>query len=140
MIRRLFLLRGTRKKTKSSMDALSEVLRTVRLRGAVYLNGEFSAQWCVQGPADTALCAAFLPSSKRVVSYHLITEGSCWARLADDEDSALQLSAGEILVIPQGESHVMGSALDLPRTLSAPMIAEQLDTTPGEVMKVSYGG
>ena len=122
------------------MDALSDVLRAVRLRGAAYLNGEFSAPWCVEGQADAALCAAFLPRSKRVVSYHLITEGSCWAQLADDKGSALQLSAGEILVIPQGESHIMGSALDLPRTLSAPLIAEQLHTTPGEVMRLSCGG
>ena len=122
------------------MDALSEVLRAVRLRGAVYLNGEFSAPWCVQGPADTALCAAFLPDSKRVISYHLVTEGSCWARLADQESTALQLSAGEILVVPQGETHIMGNALDLLRTPSPPMTAEQLDTTPGEVIRLSFGG
>ena len=102
------------------MDALSDVLRVVRLGGAVYLNGEFTAPWCVEGQTDGALCAAFLPRSKRVVSYHLITEGSCWARLADDPGSALQLSAGEILVVPQGESHIMGSALDLLRALRWP--------------------
>jgi AraC-like DNA-binding protein len=140
MIRRPFFLRGTPELATSFMDALSDVLRAVRLSGAVYLNGEFSAPWCVEGQADAALCTAFLPSSKRVVSYHLITEGSCWARLADDESSALRLSAGEILVIPLGESHIMGSTLDLPRTPSAPMLAEQLDSTPGEVMSVSYGG
>jgi AraC-like DNA-binding protein len=140
MIGRPFFLRGTPELTTSLMDALSDVLRAVRLSGAVYLNAEFSAPWCVESQADAALCAAFLPSSQRVVSYHLITEGSCWARLAEDESSALRLSAGEILVIPQGESHIMGSALDLPRTPSGPMLAQQLDTTPGEVMSVSYGG
>jgi AraC family transcriptional regulator, alkane utilization regulator len=122
------------------MDALSDVLRAVRLSGAVYLNGEFTAPWCVEGQADAALCASFLPNSKRVVSYHLVTEGSCWAQLGDEEDSALEISAGEILVVPQGEMHVMGSRLDLPRARSAPLNAEHLETTPGEVMKLSFGG
>lgn len=133
-------MRGTPEFATSFMDALSDVLRAVRLRGAVYLNGEFSAPWCVEGQADAALCAAFLPSSKRVVSYHLIAEGSCWARLADDESAALRLSAGEILVVPQGETHIMGSALDLLRTPSVPVTAEQLDKTPGEVIRLSFGG
>ena len=28
------------------MDALSDVLKSVRLEGAVYLNAEFTAPWC----------------------------------------------------------------------------------------------
>ncbi len=122
------------------MDALSDILRAVKLNGAVFLNAEFGAPWCVEGRAESSLCAAFLPASTRVVSYHLIVEGSCWARLADDEGSALRLSAGDLLVVPQGETHVMGSALDLPRMPSAPLLADQLDSSPGEVMRLSYGG
>ncbi len=32
------------------MDVLSEVLRVVRLEGALFFNGEFSAPWCLSGP------------------------------------------------------------------------------------------
>jgi AraC-like DNA-binding protein len=122
------------------MDALSDVLRAVRLSGAVYLNGNFTTPWCVETRTDAALCAAFLPGSKRVVSYHLITEGSCRAQLADGEGAPLELAPGEILVIPQGEPHIMGSALDLPPVPAASLIAEQLETTPGEVMRLTCGG
>ena len=66
------------------MDAVSDVLRLVRLGGAVYLDGEFTAPWCVIGKTDGALCAGYLPPSDRVVSFHLIVEGTCEARLADD--------------------------------------------------------
>ena len=31
------------------MDALSDVLKSVRLEGAVYLNAEFTAPWCIRG-------------------------------------------------------------------------------------------
>lgn len=51
------------------MDALSDVLRLVRLGGAVYLNGEFTAPWCVIGEASPALCGTFLPHTERIVSY-----------------------------------------------------------------------
>src|SRR4051794_18839186 len=69
------------------MDALSDVLRVVQLSGAVYLNAEFTAPWCLYGQPDGKVCAAFLPQSDRIVSYHLITGGSCWAKLVDDEHS-----------------------------------------------------
>lgn len=122
------------------MDALSDVLREVRLAGAVYLNGEFTAPWCVINQANTALCSAFLPESKRVVSYHLITEGTCWARLAEDSDSAIRLCAGDLLVVPQGASHILGSALGLAPAPSAPLLAEQIAAAPGEMMRLTYGG
>jgi AraC-like DNA-binding protein len=122
------------------MDAVSDVLRVVRLSGAVYLNGEFTAPWCVLGEADAALCEAFLPRTQRVVSFHLITEGSCWARLANDPMSAIHLTAGELLVVPQGESHIMASVLDLSPVQVGPLLATQLETAPRQVMRLSYGG
>ena len=37
------------------MDALSQTLSVVRLVGAIFLHGRFTAPWCYQSPhADTA--------------------------------------------------------------------------------------
>jgi AraC family transcriptional regulator, alkane utilization regulator len=121
------------------MDAISDVLRVVRLAGAVYLNGEFTAPWCVVGQADAALCSAYLPRSHRVVSFHLVTEGSCWARLGSDPSSAIHLDAGDLLVVPLGEAHCMGSDLELSPVSLAPLLSTQIESNPGEVMKVAYG-
>lgn len=122
------------------MDALSDVLRVVQLTGAVYLNGAFSAPWCVIVPADSALCSAYLPPSERVVSFHLVTEGSCWAMLPHDRGSAVQVEVGDVIVVPQGETHLLGSSIDLSPQLLAPLLADQVETIPGEVMTVAYGG
>jgi AraC-like DNA-binding protein len=123
-----------------NMDAVSDVLRFVRLSGALYLNGEFTAPWCVSGEPDAALCASFLPRAERVVSYHLITEGHCWAQLPGDASSALRVEAGELLVVPQGEAHLMGSALDLAPVAAAPLLTSQLQGSPGEILRLAHGG
>jgi AraC-like DNA-binding protein len=94
----------------------------------------------VEGPADADLCAAFLPMAKNVVTFHLITEGSCLAQLSDGESEALQLSAGDLLVVPHGETHIMASARDLLRSRSSRLTAEQLDMTPGEIIRLTQGG
>jgi AraC-like DNA-binding protein len=122
------------------MDALSDVLRLVSLGGAVYLNADLTSPWCVVGEVTTELCASFLPRAERIVSYHLITEGSCWARLIDDPSSAIRVDAGELLVVPQGEPHLMGSALDLAPAPADDLLSTYLNTSPGDVMKLNYGG
>ncbi len=122
------------------MDALSDVLRVVQLTGAVYLDGAFSAPWCVIVPADSALCSAYLPPAERVVSFHLVTEGRCWAMLPNDPAGALQVDAGDVIVVPQGETHLLGSSTSLAPEFLAPLLASQVEATPGEVMTIAYGG
>ena len=122
------------------MDALSDVLRVVQLTGAVYLDGALSAPWSVIVPANSALCSAYLPPSERVVSFHFLTEGSCWAMLPHDRGSALRVDAGDLIVVPQGETHVLGSSTELPPESLAPLLADQVASAPGEVMTIAYGG
>ena len=122
------------------MDALSDVLRVIQLTGAVHLDGSFSAPWCVIGQADSALCSAYLPPSENVVSFHLVTEGRCWAMLPGDPASTLQVEAGDVIVVPQGETHVLGSSTDLLPEFLAPILANHVQAKPGEVMTLVHGG
>jgi AraC-like DNA-binding protein len=89
------------------MDALSETLRVVRLIGAIFINGRFTAPWCYQSPhADSA--APFLePGAERVVIFHLITEGDCYVEL--DGQPPVRLTAGDAVIFPQGHAHRMTS-------------------------------
>ena len=122
------------------MDALSDALRAVKLSGAVYLTAEFSAPWCVEGRVDAVLFAAYLPAYKRLVAYHLVVEGTLHAQITGDDASAIEVVAGEILVIPQGETHRLASARGLRPTSFAQVAADEVETSPGEVMNLSYGG
>ena len=122
------------------MDALSDALRAVKLSGAVYLSAEFGAPWCVEGRVDAVLFAAYLPTYKRLIAYHLVVEGSLCAQIAADDASAIEVFAGEILVVPQGETHLLGSASGLRPTSFAQVAADEIETNAGEVMNLKYGG
>jgi AraC-like DNA-binding protein len=121
------------------MDALSDVLRVVRLTGAVYLDGALSSPWSIVVPADSPHCAAYLPASERVISFHLILDGECLAMLPHG-DSQVRLVAGDVIVVPQGETHVLASAAGLTPEFMAPLVAAQLQAAPGEVMTLAHGG
>jgi AraC-like DNA-binding protein len=122
------------------MDALSDVLRVVQLTGAVYLDGAFSAPWCVIGHADPALCSSYLPPCERVISFHLVTEGRCWVMLPHDRAGALLVNAGEVIVVPQGEAHVLGSSPSLPPVSFATLLSDHVALMHGEVMPLAHGG
>jgi AraC-like DNA-binding protein len=116
------------------MDALSQTLRVVRLVGAIFINARFTAPWCYQSPrADTA--APFLePDAERVVIFHLITEGQCYVELGDDPP--MLLSAGDVVLFPQGDAHRMSSRPGLKPATSA-RLDEILARRPRQL---SYGG
>jgi AraC-like DNA-binding protein len=102
------------------MDALSEVLKSVRLEGAVYLNAEFTAPWCIRGECSVASVRERLAGAERVVFFHFLTEGGCKVRLADGGE-VLDVAAGDLILIPQDDKHLLGSDLHL-----APMEADSL--------------
>jgi AraC-like DNA-binding protein len=94
------------------MDALSDVLKSVRLEGAVYINAEFTAPWCVHSKFGLASVRARLAGAEHVVFFHFLTEGSCKVRLADSTE-VLDVAAGDLILFPREEKHLMGSDLHL---------------------------
>ena len=69
------------------MDVLSEVLKAVKLDGALFFHGEFAAPWCAREP-DAATMAAYLPTQAgHIIIFHLLLEGRGYVRL-EQEDRA----------------------------------------------------
>lgn len=90
------------------MDVLSEVLKAVKLDGAVFFNGVFSSPWCTLEP-DSYTLASYLPSRpKHVFIFHLVTEGRGYVRV-EDNGRAVPLEAGDIVILPHGNAHLMGN-------------------------------
>ena len=72
------------------MDALSGVLKSVRLEGAVFLNAEFTAPWCIRGRFGLARAKERLPAADHVVFFHFLVEGHCKVRLADSSGAVAE--------------------------------------------------
>jgi AraC-like DNA-binding protein len=87
------------------MDVLSEVLKVVKLQGALFYNGEFSAPWSVTATSSRALAHIVAPSAEHVIIYHLLTEGRARVRLGDG--TCVAVNAGEIVMIPHGDRHIV---------------------------------
>jgi AraC-like DNA-binding protein len=91
----------------AEMDVLSDVLKAVRLDGALFFHGEFTAPWCLQS-ACAADAAPYLGSgSKHLIIYHYLREGRAYARLHGGE--RVELTAGDILMLPHGDEHFIGN-------------------------------
>ena len=93
------------------MDVLSEVLRAVRLEGALFFNGEFSAPWCLS-TQPTAIAPYVSPKHGQMIIYHFVTGGHGYAELHDGERE--ELSAGDVVVFPHGDHHFLGNGVAKP--------------------------
>ncbi len=89
------------------MDAFSEVLSGVKLRGAVYFTAEFSAPWGLTVPAANVMAARMAPGAEHLILYHLVLEGGALIELPDGY--SLELNPGDVVVFPGAGSHHMSS-------------------------------
>jgi len=89
------------------LDILSEVLKGVTLKGAVFYNAEFSAPWSFRSPASHLIAPHLGPDAGHVIIYHLVTEGGAWAQL--EGGVRVDLVPGDILIFPHGDPHLMGN-------------------------------
>jgi AraC-like DNA-binding protein len=119
------------------MDALSDVLKSVRLEGAVYLQGEFSAPWCISARHGLPAVQDRLAGSDHVVFFHYVVQGEC--RVSDPRSGAVVVArAGDLIVCAHGGGQTMASDLAL-----AAVDADTLPShaAPGDpITRLRHGG
>jgi len=83
-------------------DALSELLRAVRLTGAVFFRGSFTAPFGLRSPEryDDRMPMAHL---RHISLFHLIASGGCQFETANGAQH--QLAAGDLLLMPFAGKH-----------------------------------
>lgn len=118
------------------MDVLSEMLKAVKLDGAVFFHGEFSSPWCARQPDGCSIAAYLSSSSTHVIIFHLLTEGRGYARI-EKNGRPVSLSPGDIVMFPHGDAHLMGNGPPVTPVDSA----EQLQQVLAEGRMLSqFGG
>ena len=62
-------------------DPISDVLETIRMRGALFFLWEPAWPYNVTVADGQRLSRHIVPGTERIVSYHIVTEGPCWASI-----------------------------------------------------------
>jgi AraC-like DNA-binding protein len=117
------------------MEVLSEVLKAVKLDGALFYNAEFSAPWCAHSIDARTVTSCLSPNSEHVIIYHLLTEGRGYAHVEGD-DRPIPLNAGDILIVPHGDPHILGNG----RSVMAMDRSQVLEQVLSQGLKVSRMG
>src|SRR6185295_4998498 len=99
---------STRHGGPMSQDTLSDVLRSVRLRTAVFYFVSCEGDWVAEAPASKQIADAVMPDAEHVIEYHVVTSGECWAAIVGEQPR--KLKRGDIILLPQGDAHVVSSA------------------------------
>jgi AraC-like DNA-binding protein len=120
------------------MDALSDVLKAVRLDGAVYLNAEFTAPWCILGKYGVASARERLAGADHIVLFHYLLEGRASVRLVERAE-VVDVQAGDLVLFAHDDRHLMGSDLHI-----APVEVETLKpeapSAEGDFIHLRHGG
>ncbi len=118
-------------------DALSDVLKTVRLTGATFFDVVAKAPWVAEQPSREMVLPKILPGAEHLIAYHVIIEGRCFANIVGKEPIALE--AGEVIVFTKGDPHVMSSS---PGMRADPVSPGALDAATASQLPffINYGG
>lgn len=127
------------------MDVLSDILGVIRISGSILFWSEFFAPWAVRTPDTRKQRPPPLADARRIVLFHIVAKGSCWARCLDTEP--LEFHAGDVIMLPYGEACIMGDRIDRrPELLPPPPLTPWEETPPvfrlgthGEMTRVLCG-
>jgi AraC-like DNA-binding protein len=95
---------------KVTQDALGGLLHAVRFRGAVMCKSALRAPW------------GFAVEGREFASFHHVVRGSGWLEV-EGVAGLLRLERGDLVVLPQGNAHVVRDAPSSPATKLEQLVA-----------------
>jgi len=126
----IFPLQRTGAADALESDPLSDVFGTLRMRDAALFKVSAQAPWAVeQGSAKTVL-PLIMPAASQLISYHIVVQGSCYARLASG--GVIRLDPGQVIVFTRGDPHVLSSEPD-------PVAANRASSSPQAPLAARFG-
>lgn len=91
------------------MDVLSDVLRNVRLSGALLFFAEYRSPWCVACPPSHIIAPLLVPGARQLVIFHIVIEGTCLVNRPDEEP--VELQAGDAIMMARGDPHFLADEI-----------------------------
>ncbi len=119
------------------MDALSDVLRVAHLTGGVFLHADFFAPWCIAARVGPEHCSPALGPASHLIVYHYVVDGEFHIRVDGEDGAGVTIGAGEVVLLPRNDLHLMGSDLSLPPVAGSDIIQPPKD---GGLFSIHHGG
>jgi AraC-like DNA-binding protein len=116
-------------------DPLTEVLRSVRLTGGIFLDARFTAPWSVISKIDAAFCRPYVEAATQMIGFHYIVDGTLLVTVGDEP--TIEVKTGDIVLLPRNDAHTLSSALGLRARNAADLVQPSPD---GGLARVSHGG
>ncbi len=116
-------------------DPFSEVLRSIRLKGGIFLDSYFSAPWCVLAKVDAEDCKLHIENPAQMIGYHVLIEGELL--LSVDGHDPITVREGEVVLLPRNDVHILASDLSLPPVNASELIVPAPD---GGIARIEHGG
>ncbi|HEX5000499.1 MAG TPA: AraC family transcriptional regulator [Terriglobia bacterium] len=119
------------------MDAFSEILGGVALRGALFFSAELSAPWGFTAPQARNLAPLLAPGAPHLMIYHLVVAGAGIVHM--ENGGEIPLEAGDVIVLPHGDAHGVSSG-DASRNSESPAILRKVRARDLSALKAGGGG
>ena len=117
------------------MDVLSEVLRVVRLSGAIHFCGDFTQPWAFSSSPPEMLAARLKVPEGSVTPFHVFIEGRCW--VTSGKLPPIHIETGDVIIFPRGDQHVMASD---PGIAPVPIADIYSQPSTEQITVLKYGG
>ena len=117
------------------MDALTDLLKAMRLSGGVFLDAVFTAPWCIISKIAPEDCRPFMLEPAQLIAYHYVVEGHLIVSISGQ--TPISAAAGQLLILPRNDQHLLGSDLHL-----QPVNADDLIEPPAHdgLARIRFGG
>ena len=117
------------------MDLLSEVLRVVRLTGAIHLRGDFTEPWAFLSTPPELLAARYNLPEGEVTQFDVFVEGDCW--VSAGKLAPVRMETGDVVIFPRAEQYIMASDMGV-----TPVPIKDIFAQPSreQITDLKYGG
>lgn len=117
------------------MDILSEVLRVVRLSGAIHFLAELRHPWSFSSSPHEILAARLKLPHGSVTPFHIFIEGGC--HVTSGDHPPVRVERGDTIIFPRADVHILASEIGLP---PVPIREVYSKPTIERITIVKYGG
>ncbi len=121
-----------------TQDPITDIVNSMNLAGAVFLNAEFSAPWSIYGHITEEECRPYMPIPRQIIAYHVVIEGDLLLALDQSgETHKWRAKAGDVIVLPKNPVHMLSSGTGLKPALSDDLV---LPAGGDGLMQIRHGG